>query len=86
MYAFVAYDPGADEFLAARDPFGVKPLYLIERGGGYLFASEIRPLLRRERDRQRLLLPPGHWFTGRALQPFARPHAPPVGGARTLES
>ena len=85
MYAFVAYDAGAGEFLAARDPFGVKPLYLIERGGGYLFASEIRPLLSASEIGNVLLLPPGHWFTRRALQPFARPHAPPVVDVRTLD-
>jgi asparagine synthase (glutamine-hydrolysing) len=85
MYAFVAYDAGAGEFLAARDPFGVKPLYLIERGGGYLFASEIRPLLQASEVGNVLLLPPGHWFTRRALQPFARPHAPPIAGVETLD-
>lgn len=29
MYAFVVVDTQTGEFLAARDPFGVKPLYLI---------------------------------------------------------
>ena len=85
MYAFVAYDAGAGEFLAARDPFGVKPLYLIERGGGYLFASEIRPLLQASETGNVMLLPPGHWFTRRALNPFARPHAPPAVDVRTLD-
>ena len=30
MYAFVALDLASGEFLAARDPFGVKPLYVIQ--------------------------------------------------------
>src|ERR1700761_6578145 len=30
MYAFVAIDTATGEFLAARDPFGVKPLYVIQ--------------------------------------------------------
>src|ERR1700740_682717 len=30
MYAFVAVDTATGEFLAARDPFGVKPLYFIQ--------------------------------------------------------
>jgi len=35
MYAFVAVDTGTGEFLAARDPFGVKPLYLIRSREGF---------------------------------------------------
>ena len=45
MYAFVAVDTATGEFLAARDPFGVKPLYLIQSGARFLFCSEIKPLL-----------------------------------------
>ena len=46
MYAFVAYDTATGVFLAARDPFGVKPLYLtLSPDKGVLFCSEIRPLL-----------------------------------------
>src|ERR1700733_1596321 len=45
MYAFVALEISTGQFLAARDPFGVKPLYLIRSGTGFLFCSEIRPLL-----------------------------------------
>lgn len=37
MYAFVAIDATNGEFLAARDPLGVKPLYLIQSERGYLF-------------------------------------------------
>ncbi len=51
MYAFVAVDTAAGEFLAARDPFGVKPLYLITSPDGFLFCSEIRPLLDATEDR-----------------------------------
>ena len=58
MFAFVVVDTATGEFLAARDPFGVKPLYLIQSGGGFLFCSEIRPLLAAA-DGDVLLLPPG---------------------------
>ncbi len=58
MFAFVAVDAATGEFLAARDPFGVKPLYLIRSDGGFLFCSEIRPLLAAA-DGDVLLLPPG---------------------------
>ncbi|MGD0633793.1 MAG: asparagine synthetase B [Beijerinckiaceae bacterium] len=63
MYAFVAIDTGTGQFLAARDPFGVKPLYLIQSGAGFLFCSEIRPLLSAAEKGEILLLPPGHLLT-----------------------
>ena len=60
MYAFVAVDTATGEFLAARDPFGVKPLYLISQPKGFLFCSEIRPLLDATEGDDVLLLPPGY--------------------------
>ena len=63
MYAFVAVDTATGEFLAARDPFGVKPLYLIQSPRGFLFCSEIRPLLDATEGDDVLLLPPGHLLT-----------------------
>jgi asparagine synthase (glutamine-hydrolysing) len=63
MYAFVAFDTAAGEFLAARDPFGVKPLYLIQSTRGFLFCSEIRPLLDATEDDDVLLLSPGFILT-----------------------
>ncbi len=63
MYAFVAVDTATGEFLAARDPFGVKPLYLIRSQKGFLFCSEIRPLLDATESGDVLLLPPGFILT-----------------------
>lgn len=63
MYAIVAVDTANGEFLAARDPFGVKPLYLIRSREGFLFCSEIRPLLEATEDGEVLLLPPGFMLT-----------------------
>ena len=63
MYAFVAIDTATGEFLAARDPFGVKPLYLIQSPEGFLFCSEIRPLLDATERDDVLLLPPGYILT-----------------------
>src|SRR5579872_2684526 len=79
MYAFVALDAANGEFLAARDPFGVKPLYLIQSGPRYLFASEMRPLLAATPQGDTLLLPPGHLLTRNAVLKFA---AAPGGPAR----
>jgi asparagine synthase (glutamine-hydrolysing) len=70
MYAFVAIDTATGEFHAARDPFGVKPLYLIRAPKGVLFCSEIRPLLDASDDDDVLLLPPGYVLT----RNFCGPH------------
>jgi asparagine synthase (glutamine-hydrolysing) len=57
MYAFALHDRAARQVVLARDPFGIKPLYLAEVEGGIAFASEpqalvaaglVRPRVRRE--------------------------------------
>src|SRR5262249_42716039 len=58
MYAFVAVDLATGDFLAARDPFGVKPLYVIQSKTSYLFCSEMRPLLDTVAAAPVMLLPP----------------------------
>jgi asparagine synthase (glutamine-hydrolysing) len=63
MYAFVAIDTATGAFLAARDPFGVKPLYFIRSGTGFLFCSEITPLLHAAETGDVRLVPPGHMMT-----------------------
>jgi asparagine synthase (glutamine-hydrolysing) len=84
MFAFVALDLRNGEFLAARDPFGVKPLYVIQAGDGFLFCSEIRPLLETVPEGDVLLVPPGHFLTrqgcGRSPVPAmaAQEHSPAI--------
>lgn len=46
MFAFVLYDRAGKKLWAARDHFGIKPLYIQEDGRRVLFASEIKALLR----------------------------------------
>ncbi|WP_343895063.1 asparagine synthase (glutamine-hydrolyzing) [Craurococcus roseus] len=57
MYAFALHDRASRQVVLARDPFGIKPLYMAEVGGGVAFASEpqalvaaglVRPRVRRE--------------------------------------
>ncbi|MBN1939022.1 MAG: asparagine synthase (glutamine-hydrolyzing) [Candidatus Aminicenantes bacterium] len=45
MFAFVLYDRPRKRLMAARDHFGLKPLYFFEGGEGWFFASEIKALL-----------------------------------------
>jgi asparagine synthase (glutamine-hydrolysing) len=73
MYAFVAIDCATGNFLAARDPFGVKPLYLMQSAGGTLFCSEMRPLLDTVEQGDGFLLPPGYALTRAGAARFASP-------------
>ena len=45
MYAIALHDPTTRRLLLARDPFGIKPLYIAEFAAGIAFASEPRALL-----------------------------------------
>src|SRR6188508_988120 len=45
MFAFVLWDVREQALFVARDPFGIKPLYVAEVDGGVLAASELRALL-----------------------------------------
>lgn len=59
-FAFVVVD--GDDFIAGRDPMGVKPLYygLDERGRIY-FASEMKPIA--DQCKTFSTFPPGHYYT-----------------------
>lgn len=45
MYGFALDDPASDTLTLARDPFGIKPLYVTESPQGLAFASEPSALL-----------------------------------------
>ncbi|MDP7546763.1 MAG: asparagine synthase (glutamine-hydrolyzing) [Alphaproteobacteria bacterium] len=53
MYAIAIYDPGEEQLLLARDPFGIKPIYYVEGAFGFAFASEPTALIKAG------LVPPG---------------------------
>jgi asparagine synthase (glutamine-hydrolysing) len=85
MFAFVALDTATGEFLAARDPFGVKPLYLVQSPKGFLFCSEIKPLLGAT-DGDVLLLPPGYLLTRNFCGPYYTLPSPKASRAASPET
>jgi asparagine synthase (glutamine-hydrolysing) len=68
------------EFLAGRDPFGVKPLYFVQSGSGFLFCSEIRPLLDATTRGDVSFVPPGHILTRQSCELHYELPAPPALG------
>lgn len=44
MFAFGIFDERTGELTLVRDQLGVKPLFLLRRGGGVVFASELKAL------------------------------------------
>jgi asparagine synthase (glutamine-hydrolysing) len=69
MFAFVIYDARSGHAFAARDRLGIKPLYWVDDGRRFAFASEIKALLpllpRREVDPVAL----SHYLTFVAVPP-----------------
>ncbi|MCR4994914.1 MAG: asparagine synthase B [Bacteroidales bacterium] len=74
IFAFVLYDEERDEFLIARDPIGVIPLYIgYDEDGTVYVASELKAL-EGQCDRYEPFLP-GHYFSsrdGRGMQRYYR--------------
>ncbi len=85
MYAFVALDVDAGEFIAVRDPLGVKPLYVIQREQGFVFCSEMTPLLKAFPEGLVMLLPPGHVLSRRSCAPYASAISTASSGGRQAD-
>jgi asparagine synthase (glutamine-hydrolysing) len=51
MFAFAIFDHSDGSLFLARDRFGIKPLYTHRGASGFLFASELRGIVQREKLR-----------------------------------
>ena len=45
MFAFVIWDRHTQRGFVARDPYGIKPLYVAQVAGGVLLASQVKALM-----------------------------------------
>jgi asparagine synthase (glutamine-hydrolysing) len=73
MYAFALWDAQAQELWLARDPYGIKPLYVAEAGGTLWFSSQASTLARcapvdTRRDAAALA---GFYLWGHVPEPFS---------------
>ncbi len=77
MFAFAIWDRLEKELFLARDPMGVKPLYLFMDESRLLFASEIRAVLATELVKRRLA--PSALVDYFSYQSFSSPTSPVEG-------
>ncbi len=62
-FALIIYDGESEEFIAARDPIGIRPLYYgYTEDGSIIFASEPKNLV--EHTDRIMPFPPGHYYKG----------------------
>ena len=91
MFAFAIYDERTAALTLVRDPLGIKPLYVLPRGRGIVFASELKalvaavgPELHRRSGRARgvdaVLLPAGGTVRHQGRSSSSRRDRGPSGG------
>ena len=62
-FACIIYDGDLGEYIAARDPIGIRPLYYgYDKDGAIIFASEAKNLV--ELTDKIMPFPPGHYYKG----------------------
>ncbi|MCR4892373.1 MAG: asparagine synthase B [Lachnospiraceae bacterium] len=69
-FVCIIYDGDTDEYIAARDPIGIRPLYYgYDEKGVILFASEPKNLV--GLSSRIMPFPPGHYYKGGEFIPYA---------------
>jgi len=75
IFAFVLYDEEKDEFLIARDPIGVIPLYIGYDSDGTVYVASELKALEGQCERYEPFLP-GHYLTNIDHSPLTIDHSP----------
>lgn len=72
MFAFVIWDNLSERAFIARDPYGIKPLYLATIPGGFVLASQVKALIACELVSQELdsIAQAGFWMLGSVPEPY----------------
>ena len=72
MFAFAIWDCDKKELFLARDPYGIKPLYIAKCKQGWLFASQVKTLLASGVISQEpnLEAQSGFWSLGSVPEPY----------------
>ncbi|MEX1311927.1 MAG: asparagine synthase B [Candidatus Sulfomarinibacteraceae bacterium] len=84
VFAFVLADSATGDFVAARDPIGVVPLYWGHGpDGGFWFGSEMKAIAEVCPDFEQF--PPGHVFSGGRLRRYSDPEWRRPGQAPTAK-
>ena len=79
MFAFVVVEQDATtgeirNVFAARDPVGIKPLYIGNKNGSYVFSSELKALVGHVDPSSVVAVPAGHyWSPASGLERFYQP-------------
>jgi asparagine synthase (glutamine-hydrolysing) len=71
MYAFVIYDKEKNEYFAARDHVGVKPLYYARSNETTYFASEMKQLTQFAEIEEIMIVPPAHYMKNGNLERYS---------------
>ena len=63
VFSFALYDSVENNFLIARDPIGVNPLYYAQDGNSVCVASELKAIREWSDTAEIKIFPPGHFMT-----------------------
>lgn len=87
MFAFVLYNSKTGDFMAARDPIGIKPLYFASQNGVIYVSSEIKGLSKLDVAEIKYLNP-GHYLTSQGVFRYfnVRPSAVPQNLEELIEN
>ena len=84
IFAFVLYDEERDEFLMARDPIGVIPLYIGYDSDGTVYVASELKALEGQCERYEPFLP-GHYLTNIDHSPLTIDHCQADGAANNVQ-